>query len=119
MTAYKSDFVLGMIDTILASRGRVFFGTWFSTFTGYIVSIAFWNFYYHFIRWLIITLVNLKNRMRGYNGFPGNTSYYGQLDRKFSMHHWESPDKVLTAREWPTGWVGIDGDIAYDHFIEG
>eukprot|EP00970_Alexandrium_tamarense_P012476 scaffold2931_cov204-Alexandrium_tamarense.AAC.5 len=28
----------GMIDTIVASRGRVFVGTWFSTFTGYIVS---------------------------------------------------------------------------------
>ena len=28
----------GMIDTIVASRGRLFVGTWFSTFTGYIVS---------------------------------------------------------------------------------
>ena len=30
--------LLGMIDTIVASRGRLFVGTWFSTFTGYIVS---------------------------------------------------------------------------------
>lgn len=30
----------GMIDSIVASRGRVFFGTWFSTFSGYIVSAA-------------------------------------------------------------------------------
>lgn len=29
---------MGMIDTIVASRGRLFVGTWFSTFTGYIVS---------------------------------------------------------------------------------
>ena len=27
---------MGMIDTIVASRGRVFGGTWFSTFSGYI-----------------------------------------------------------------------------------
>ncbi|KAL7509068.1 hypothetical protein ACHAXN_006099 [Cyclotella atomus] len=85
----------GMIDTIIASRGRVFFGTWFSTFSGYI------------------------NRMRGYHGFPGNASYYGQPERLLSMHKWEDPDKVLTAREWPVGWVGIDGDVAVDHFIKG
>jgi hypothetical protein len=57
--------------------------------------------------------------MRGYHGFPGNASYYGQPERLLSMHKWEDPDKVLTAREWPVGWVGIDGDVAVDHFIEG
>ena len=30
--------LMGMIDTIVASRGRLFVGTWFSTFTGFIVS---------------------------------------------------------------------------------
>jgi hypothetical protein len=30
-----SSFI-GMIDTIVASQGRVFVGTWFSTFSGYI-----------------------------------------------------------------------------------
>ncbi|KAL3785701.1 hypothetical protein HJC23_008734 [Cyclotella cryptica] len=82
----------GMIDTIVASRGRIFFGTWFSTFSGYI------------------------NRMRGYHGFPGNTSYYGQPQHKLSMHKWANHEKVLTAREWPSGWFGIDSDIALDHF---
>ena len=56
--------------------------------------------------------------MRGYHGLPGNTSYYGQDDRKLSMHKWENPVKVLTAREWPTGWVGIDGDAAVHEFID-
>jgi hypothetical protein len=64
-------------------------------------------------------LFHIKNRMRGYYGFPGNSSYYGQPDRLLSMHTWEDPDKVLTAREWPVGWVGIDGDVAMHHFIEG
>ena len=31
--------LMGMIDSIVASRGRLFVGTWFSTFTGYIVSL--------------------------------------------------------------------------------
>ena len=78
--------LMGMIDSIVASRGRLFVGTWFSTFTGYI------------------------NRMRGYYGYPGSTSYYSTHDRKFNTHQWENPEKVLTAREWPTAWIGIDGD---------
>jgi len=78
--------LMGMIDTIVASQGRLFVGTWFSTFTGYI------------------------NRLRGYYGMSGATSYYSQPDRKFNTHKWEIPHKVLTAREWPTAWVGIDGD---------
>ena len=48
--------------------------------------------------------------MRGYYGMSGTTSYYSQPERKFNTHQWEIPSKVLTAREWPTGWVGIDGD---------
>jgi hypothetical protein len=80
--------LFGMIDTVIASRGRLFVGTWFSTFTGYIL------------------------RMRGYNGMSGTTSYYNTPDRKFNTHKWEDPDKSMIAREWPTSWVGIDGDIA-------
>mmetsp|Transcript_4121 Transcript_4121/g.9159 ORF Transcript_4121/g.9159 Transcript_4121/m.9159 type:complete len:540 (-) Transcript_4121:676-2295(-) len=78
--------LMGMIDTIVASQGRLFVGTWFSTFTGYI------------------------NRMRGYYGMPGTASYYSQTDRKLNTHKWENPSKVMTAREWPTAWVRIDGD---------
>ena len=78
--------IMGMIDTIVASRGRLFVGTWFSTFTGYI------------------------NRMRGYNGMSGITSFYSTPDRKYNTHKWENPEKVLTAREWPTAWIGIDGE---------
>jgi hypothetical protein len=66
----------------------------------------------------IFSLLPNKNRMRGYYGFPGNASFYGQPERMFSMHRWEIPEKVLTAREWPTGWVGIDGDEAINQFIE-
>ena len=79
---------MGMIDTIVASRGRTFSGTWFSTFSGYI------------------------NRLRGYQGISMNSSYYGYEPRKTRMHEW--PDKTTTLTyqfEWPAGWVGIDGDV--------
>jgi len=42
----------------------------------------------------------------------GTTSYYSQPERNNNTHKWEIPHKVLTAREWPTAWVGIDGDEA-------
>jgi len=79
---------MGMIDTIVASRGRTFSGTWFSTFTGYI------------------------NRMRGYHGMTMKLSYYGFLERKVVLHTWKNYYNTETyAYEWPTGWIGIDGDV--------
>lgn len=48
--------------------------------------------------------------MRGYYGMPGSASYYSTPDRKYNTHKWEYPQKVMTAREWPIAWLGIDGD---------
>ena len=73
----------GMLDTIIASQGRAFVGTYYSTFSGYI------------------------NRMRGYNGLSMKDSYYGFLPKFSTMHYWS---KSLWANEYPAGWVGIDGD---------
>merc|ERR1712194_566268 len=52
----------GMIDTIVASFGRVFVGTYFSTFSGFI------------------------NRMRGYYGISMKSSYYVPEERKNAVH---------------------------------
>lgn len=82
---------LGMIDTIVASHGRAFAGTWFSTFTGYI------------------------NRMRGYLGHSMNNSWYSWLERKEAMLEWTYPRPNYPAREWPIGWVAIDGDEIIEH----
>jgi hypothetical protein len=82
---------LGMVDTIVASHGRVFAGTWFSTFTGYI------------------------NRMRGYVGHSMHNSWYSWLERKQQMLNWTYPNGNYPAREWPLGWVGIDGDEIIEH----
>jgi hypothetical protein len=82
---------LGMVDTIVASKGRAFAGTWFSTFSAFIV------------------------RLRGYHGFPEQTSWYSYLPRKTVMQKWESPHGNYHVREFPTGWVGIDGDTRAEH----
>jgi len=77
---------MGMIDTIVASRGRVFAGTWFSTFTGFI------------------------NRMRGYHGMSMMDSWYSYLEKKEAVHEWKLVDEGRFAFEWPDCWIGIDTD---------
>jgi GDP-fucose protein O-fucosyltransferase len=81
----------GMIESIVASSGRTFTGTWFSTFTGYI------------------------NRLRGYRGISMTTSWFSYSKRRTKMHNWEYPNGNYFAREWPIAWVGIDGDELIEH----
>jgi len=75
-----------MIDTIVASRGRAFAGTWFSTFSGYI------------------------SRLRGYQGLSMMDTWYSYLPKKTAMHEWNLVDDFAYAFEWPDGWMGIDRD---------
>ncbi|KAK1748218.1 GDP-fucose protein O-fucosyltransferase family protein [Skeletonema marinoi] len=85
----------GMIETVVSSRGSVFAGTWFSTFSGYIV------------------------RLRGYYGMSKYFTYYSWLDRKFFMHEWMNVGSgSLFAREYPVAWTGIDGDKFVDNDSE-
>jgi hypothetical protein len=78
---------MGMIDTIVASRGRVFAGTWFSTFSGYI------------------------NRLRGYHGMSMEDSWYSFLPKKKAVQEWKVVDDFVYAYEYPDGWIGIDADV--------
>ena len=87
----------GMIDQLVASRGRTFFGCWFSTFTGYI------------------------NRLRGYHSTkdkaPGhergvlNSWYYALEDRYDHMRTYYPVKQQYYAREFPTSWRLIDKGI--------
>lgn len=77
---------MGMIDTIVASRGRAFAGTWFSTFSGYII------------------------RLRGYHGMTLMDAWYSFLPKKTAMHEWKIVDDFVYAYEWPDGWIDIDKD---------
>eukprot|EP00980_Cylindrotheca_fusiformis_P018445 scaffold6084_cov130-Cylindrotheca_fusiformis.AAC.1 len=87
----------GMLDQLVASRGRTFIGTYYSTFTGYI------------------------NRIRGYHSqklkLPGfeigqiNSFFYIPMRQKHSMNHYNSLTSPLWAREFPVAWRDIDHDL--------
>jgi hypothetical protein len=87
----------GMIDQLVASRSRTFFGCWFSTFTGYI------------------------NRLRGYHATqdktPGhekgihNSWYYALEDRYDHLQTYYPVKQSYYAREFPTSWRLIDTGI--------
>jgi hypothetical protein len=89
----------GMIDQLVASRGRIFYGCWFSTFTGYI------------------------NRLRGYHTddhqLPGYKdgivpSYYYALEDRFDhMQRWYPVKKSFYAREFPASWRLIDTSVEH------
>eukprot|EP01041_Mallomonas_annulata_P002582 gene2582-5051_t len=75
----------GMIESIVCSRAKVFAGTWFSTFTGYI------------------------HRLRGYHGLGEDTYYHStgyvkHLRMEKSVGHGFS-------REWRAGWTDDGGEL--------
>lgn len=89
----------GMIDQLITAKSRVFFGTWFSTFSSYI------------------------NRMRGYYStkyeLEGNKdgvldSWYFEpkgMKRNKEMRVYWPVRLPLYMREFPTSWREIDFDV--------
>jgi len=77
---------LGMIDQVICTRGRLFMGTWFSTFTGYIT------------------------RMRGYLDYADNTTYYTDLKHRNRFQKYEYPRFPFYMREFPLAWRNINED---------
>lgn len=87
----------GMLDQLIASKGKVFSGTFFSTFTGYI------------------------NRLRGYHSQQDKTPGYeiGQLEsyyhvplgQKQAVKEYRSVHPPYWAREFPIGWRDIDKSV--------
>ena len=84
----------GMLDQLVTSRSRYFFGCWFSTFTSYI------------------------NRLRGYHSdnekLPGyengviESYYYALAEHKLKMREFWPVKKAFHAREFPRSWMNID-----------
>lgn len=85
---------LGLIEAVVAARGRQFCGTYFSSFTAYI------------------------GRLRGYYGMSEKNMWYGQAGHQTETHAWVDPKSSYSAREFPVGWVGIDGDEAVIGFLK-
>ena len=77
--------LLGFVEQQVAARARVFIGTWWSTFTGYII------------------------RLRGYIT-PGaaSASWYFMHEYMNEMQTYQEPEGAGWWREWPPAWTGID-----------
>jgi hypothetical protein len=88
----------GQIDQLIASRGRVFFGCWFSTFTGYITRIRG----YH----------SVKDKLPGYRkGALPTTFYYAPPTKKYALQKFVPMQQGFFPREFPTSWRDIDRGI--------
>jgi hypothetical protein len=93
----------GMIDQLVASRGHVFFGCWFSTFTGYIHRLRG----YH-----------SQNELEGpdakafQEGRLPHSYYYALLAHKTKMHDYWPIKQAFYAREFPASWRQLDFDIS-------
>jgi len=87
----------GMIDQLVAYKSRVFYGTWWSTLSGYV------------------------NRMRGYyiakHGLEGHEDgtmlswYFTPSERVEQMRSYIPVRKPIYCREFPTSWRDIDRGI--------
>eukprot|EP00559_Dactyliosolen_fragilissimus_P009977 CAMPEP_0184858704 /NCGR_PEP_ID=MMETSP0580-20130426/3790_1 /TAXON_ID=1118495 /ORGANISM="Dactyliosolen fragilissimus" /LENGTH=580 /DNA_ID=CAMNT_0027355005 /DNA_START=246 /DNA_END=1988 /DNA_ORIENTATION=- len=87
----------GMLDQLVVYKSRVFFGTWWSTLTGYV------------------------NRMRGYyitkhklDGFKDGTMksyYFVPEEKKFQMTQYRAVKLPIYMREFPTSWRDIDRSL--------
>jgi len=85
-----TDF-LGMVDSLVAASGRVFFGTYFSTFSGYIT------------------------RLRGYLLKNDKTTYYTTKTHFNENQQWTVGG--FWGREYPAGWYLIDSDELQEKYI--
>ena len=96
----------GMIDQLVASRGRLFFGCWHSTFTGFINRMRG----YH----------SQKERLAGYEtGALKNTFYYVPREHLRAMHKYAPLLGASFNRENPTAWRNLDhGVAAIDDYMQ-
>jgi len=88
----------GMIDQLIASKGRTFFGCWFSTFTSYITRLRGYHSQLH--------------EAEGYEmGLLPTTFYYALKEHKMILHEYWPIKKLFYAREFPVAWRMIDFDL--------
>jgi GDP-fucose protein O-fucosyltransferase len=88
----------GMIDQLVASRGKLFFGCWHSTFTGFIMRVRG----YH----------SSKDKLAGYEkGLLPTSYYYVTKDKLKVMHQYTPLNGAFFNREFPTSWRDIDKGI--------
>lgn len=88
----------GMIDQLVAARGRLFFGCWHSTFTGFI----------HRMRGYYST----RDKLPGYEkGVLPTSYYYVPVNHRGQMHQYAALHGAFFNREFPTSWRDLDKGI--------
>ena len=87
----------GMLDQLVASRGRTFVGLYYSTFTGYINRMRA----YH----------AQKDKAPGYEDGIVRSYFYAERKFKYMMRQYRSMSWPIWAREFPTAWRDIDHDV--------
>jgi len=91
----------GMLDQLIASKGRVFFGTWWSTLSGYVNRMRG-----HYIA---------KHKLEGYEDGTMESYYFFPDERKEQMKKYYPVKKPIYMREFPTSWLDIDKGIEEMH----
>lgn len=88
-----------LVDQLVASRGRTFFGAWCSTFTGYINRMRG----YH----------STKDKLPGYKEGVLNSFFYNfQAEgKREKMRVYHPPVERWFQREFPIAWRDIDHDV--------
>ena len=87
----------GMVDQLIAARGRIFIGTFFSTFSGYINRVRG----YH----------SQKDKAEGYDLGAINSYYHIPTRYKYDMREYRPLTPPLWSREFPIGWRDLDKGI--------
>lgn len=87
----------GMLDQLITSRSRYFFGCWFSTFTSYVNRLRG----YH----------SQNDKLAGYKEGVIESYYYAPPANKLAMREFWPVKKAFHAREFPRSWLNIDMDI--------
>jgi len=91
---------LPMVDQIVASKGKIFYGTFYSTFTGYITRL---RGYYA-----------TKNHMDGYKEGITKSYYFFPSNKKRDVLEYKSVMGPFWAREFPVAWRDINLDVKLD-----
>lgn len=88
-----------IIDQLVASRGRVFFGAWCSTFTGYINRMRGYR--------------SQKDKSEGWDSGVIDSYFYNfqEYDKRNKMRVYHPPVSQWFFREFPIAWRDIDHDV--------
>jgi hypothetical protein len=87
----------GMMDQLVASKSRVFVGTWFSSFSGYINRLR--GYYVD------------KHKLPGYEDGSLQSFYFAPAEKRDEMRTFWPSRKPFYMREFPPAWRDIDHGV--------